>query len=70
MFGLFIHRRDGVTIMEGPYSTAAEAYMARAEYLQAARRNGFVERRGRVATFLKAKGVNLEVWVERCEELA
>lgn len=68
MFALYVHRREGLTVMQGPYTTAQEAYWARAEYVQAAIRNGFKVRRGQVATFLRCKGVRLEVWVERVNE--
>jgi hypothetical protein len=68
MFGLFVKRHEGLTFIQGPYSTQQEAYWARAEYIQAAQRNGFRARRGLVATFLKCRGVKLEVWVERLNE--
>lgn len=68
MYGLYVHRDEGMTVMQGPYPTAQEAYMARAEYIMAAQRNGFKVRRGRVAAFLKARGVKLEVWVDRVED--
>jgi uncharacterized protein YqgV (UPF0045/DUF77 family) len=67
MYALYVHRDEGLTFMTGPYATAIEAHQARMEYVQAAKRNGFKARRGRVATFLRAKGVKFEVWVERVE---
>jgi hypothetical protein len=67
-YGLFVHRHEGLTFVDGPYSTQQEAYWARAEYVAAAKRNGFRARRGLVATFLRCKGVKLEVWVERLED--
>lgn len=70
MFGLYVHRKEGLTFIQGPYPTAQEAYIARAEYIMAAQRNGFKARRGRVATFLRCKGVRLEVWVERVADRA
>jgi hypothetical protein len=69
MYGLFVHRHEGLTFINGPYATALEAHQARIEYVVAAKRNGFKARRGVVATFLKCKGVRLEVWVERIERL-
>ena len=65
MFGLFVHRDEGLTFIDGPYSTALEAHQARIEYVAAAKRNGFKARRGVKVTFLRAKGVRLEVWVDR-----
>jgi hypothetical protein len=69
MFGLFIHRDEGLTVINGPYATAIEAHQARMEYVAAAKRNGFRARRYCKVTFLRARGVRLEVWVERVERL-
>jgi len=64
MYAMFVHRDEGVTVSE-VYSTALEAHQARIEYVQAAKRNGFKARRGVKVTFLRARGVRLEVWVDR-----
>ncbi len=66
-YGLFVHRDEGLTFINGPYSTALEAHRARLEYVAAAKCNGFRARRGYKVTFLRAKGVRLEVWVDRVE---
>lgn len=66
MYGLFVHREEGLTFFE-KYPTAIEAHQARLEYVAAAKRNGFRARRGIKATFLRKHGVKLEVWVDRVE---
>ncbi len=65
-YGLFVHRDEGLTFIRS-YSTAIEAHQARLEYVAAAKRKGFKARRGVKVTFLRAKGVRLEVWVDRVE---
>lgn len=67
MFGLYVHRDEGLTFIQGPYPTALAAHQARLEYVAAAKRNGFRARRGIKATFLRKHGVKLEVWVDRVE---
>jgi hypothetical protein len=67
MFGLFVRRDDAMTFINGPYATAIEAHQARIEYVAAAKRNGFRARRYCKVTFLRARGVRLEVWVDRVE---
>jgi hypothetical protein len=71
MFGLFIQREDGSApspyTCYTRYATALEAYRARMEYVAAAKRNGFRARRYCKVTFLRARGVRLEVWVDRVE---
>lgn len=69
MYAVYVHRDEGLTVMNGPYASAIEAHQARMEYVAAAKRNGFKARRGVKVTFLKAKGVRLEVWVDRVENL-
>jgi hypothetical protein len=66
MFGLFVRRDDAMTFIKD-YPTAIEAHQARMEYVAAAKRNGLRARRYCKVTVLRARGVRLEVWVDRVE---
>lgn len=66
-FALYVHRHKGVTAFT-EYANRRAAMLARAEYVAAARVQGFEAERREHTIRLNAPGVQLTVWVAPIQE--